>query len=343
QARGHWYYFENAFSVQGLSRFADVMTELHFPAAQKYRYEAEAFRADVRRAVERDVDLAPVRLARDGTYRSYIPWMAYSRGLMNTELGAPQYGGGKSTDLMLGALPLASPSSVLEPDDPRVVDTLDVLEESGTSTNSVRELEDARKKKGLPTDDAWFWMVYIDLPKWSFNPSIYLLQDDVPCFLRFWMNESVSMVGNDGKLWEHWHLNSYGPCEYPDNGTAGWFIANFRNMLAIEDGASLWVARGTPRAWLEQGKKIAVKNAPTYFGTLAYEIASDVDHGQITATLELPSRNPPKNVFLRFRHPRALPIKSATLNGRDWVDFDADKELIILSDVQGRATVVANY
>ena len=339
----HWYYFENAFSVQGLSRFADVMMELNFPAGRKYRYEAEAFRADVRRAVDRDADLAPVRLARDGTYRSYIPWDAYSRGLMNTELGAPQYGGGKSPDLMIGALPLASRSSVLDPDDARVVDTLDAIEERGTSTNDVRVLEDARRQKGLPADEAWFWMPYIDLPKWSFNPNIYLLQDDVPGFLRFWMNESISMVGSDGKLWEHWHLNSYGPCEAPDNGTAGWFIANFRNLLAMEDGASLWVARGTPRAWLQQGKKIAVKNAPTYFGTLAYEIVSDVDHGQITATLELPSRNPPKNVFLRFRHPRALPIKSATLNGRAGADFDKDKELILLNDVQGRATIVASY
>ena len=53
-----------------------------------------------------------VRLARDGTYRNYIPWDAYCRGLMNTELGVPQYGGGRSPDLMIGALPLASRSAV---------------------------------------------------------------------------------------------------------------------------------------------------------------------------------------------------------------------------------------
>ena len=36
--------------------------------------------------------------------------------------------------------------------------------------------------------------------------------------------------------------------------------------------------------WLQQGKRIAVKNAPTCFGALAYEIVSDVDNGKITAT-----------------------------------------------------------
>ena len=59
-----------------------------------------------------------------------------------------------------------------------------------------------------------------------------------------------------------------------------------------------------------------MKNAPTHFGTVAYEIVSDVDHGKITATVEMPSRNPPKSVLLRLRHPKALPIKSVTVNGK---------------------------
>ena len=33
----HWFYFDNAFAVQGLSRFADVLMELDPAAGQKYR------------------------------------------------------------------------------------------------------------------------------------------------------------------------------------------------------------------------------------------------------------------------------------------------------------------
>jgi hypothetical protein len=339
----HWYYFDNAFALQGLSRFADVMMEFDPPAGRKYRAEAEAFRADIRRAVERDVTLAPVRLARDGTYRSYFPWKAYGRGLMNTELGAPQYGGGRPMDLMLGALPLASPASVLEANDGRMVDTLDVLEESGASANGVRELEEARKKMGLPTADAWFWMTYVDLPKWSFNANIYLREDDVPNFLRFWMNESVSMVGANGKLWEHWRPDQYTTCDDPDNGTSGWFLENFRNLLVMEDGRNLWLARATPRAWLESGKKISVKNAPTHFGPVDYEIVSDVDHGQITATVKLPARRSAKAVWLRLRHPKSAPIQSVMVNGKDWRDFDPTKEVVKLHDQKDSVTVEINY
>jgi len=341
----HWYYFDNAFALQGLSRFADVMMELDPPAGGKYRAEAEAFRADIRRAVERDVALSPVRLARDGTYRSYIPWKAYGQGLMITELGAPQYSGGWPLDVMLGALPLASPSSVLEANDARIVDTLNVMEERGTSVKGVRELEDARQKAGLPTADAWFWMTYGELPMWSFNANIYLLQDDVPNFLRFWMNESVSMVGANGKLWEHWKPDSYTDCidPNPDNGTSGWFLGNFRNLLVMEEGQSLWIARATPRVWLEQGKKISVRNAPTYFGTLAYEIVSDADNGKITATIEIPSRSPLKSVKVRFRHPQGAAIKSVTVNGQPWNEFNPDKEVIEVSGLTGKAVVTASY
>lgn len=336
----HWYYVDNALSLQGLQRFADALTKFDPKAGRKYRNEAESFRKDLRRTVERDAALAPVRLGRDGTYRSYIPRMAYARGLTGPELGAPQF---PDCDRFVGALPLAEPFAVMDAGDLRMVDTLDVMEELGTSVSAVREKEEARKQKGLSTNDAWFWNCFAILPKASHNANIYLLQDDVPSFLRFWMNSYASVVGADGKLWEHWHLGNYDKCSSPDNGTAGWFMENFRNLLVMEEGQSLWVARATPRAWLEQGKKIAVKNAPTCFGTLAYEIVSDVDHGTITATIEIPNRNPIKSVILRFRHPKASLIKGVTVNGRPWRRFDPDKEVIKLTGLTGKAVVVASY
>jgi hypothetical protein len=42
-----------------------------------------------------------------------------------------------------------------------------------------------------------------------------------------------------------------------------------------------------------------------------------VDHGKITAMVEMPARNPPKSVILRFPHPEASPIKSVTVNRKE--------------------------
>jgi hypothetical protein len=232
----------------------------------------------------------------------------------------------------------------LDANDARVVGTLDVMEEVGTSVSAVHELEEARKPKGLSTADAWFWNSYgASLPKASHNANVYLLQDDVPNFLRFWMNSYAVMVGTDGKMWEWGQWDKYTSCAGPDNGTAGWFLENFRNLLVMEEGPTLWIARGMPRPWLEAGKRISVQNAPTYFGTVAYEIASDVDHGKITATIEVPSRKAPAAVQLRFRHPKSAPLKSVTVNGKDWKAFDKDKETIELKGLTGTVSVTANY
>jgi hypothetical protein len=157
------------------------------------------------------------------------------------------------------------------------------------------------------------------------------------------MNSYAAMVGADGKMWEHAHLGGYTNCQAPDNGTAGWFMENFRNMLVMEYDQSLWIARGTPRVWLQQGKKIAVRNAPTYFGPLAYEIISDVHNGKITATVEMPNRNPLESVIVRFRHPQAAKIKSVNINGAPCQSFNKDNETVVLKGLKGNVTVIACY
>ena len=53
----HWYYVDNALSLQGLRRFADALAEFDPEAGRKYRDEAEAFRKDLRRAVDREAAL----------------------------------------------------------------------------------------------------------------------------------------------------------------------------------------------------------------------------------------------------------------------------------------------
>jgi hypothetical protein len=121
------------------------------------------------------------------------------------------------------------------------------------------------------------------------------------------------------------------------------FLERFRQMLVMEDGQWLWLARATPRAWLEQGKKIAVTNAPTHFGTVSYTIVSDADRGKIAASVQMPDRGPPAAVLLRFRHPRAVPLRSVRVNGQEWKLLDKDREVVRLEGLKGSVAVEANY
>ena len=169
---------------------------------------------------------------------------------------------------------------------------------------------------------------------------MHLAGDDIPVFLRSFLNcYAVDILQNDGYIFNEHAV--HGPPDKIYEEAA--FLERFRNMLVMEDGQNLWLARATPRVWLEQGKKISVKNAPTHFGPVDYEIVSDVDHGKITATVKLPARNSAKAVWLRLRHPKSAPIQSVRVNGKDWRDFDPAKEVVKLHDQKDIVTVEIKY
>ena len=47
-----------------------------------------------------------------------------------------------------------------------------------------------------------------------------------------------------------------------------------RWMLWLEDGNALKLLPAVPRKWLEDGKKISLKNVASYFGSLDLELES---------------------------------------------------------------------
>ena len=240
----------------------------------------------------------------------------------------------------MGALPLADAFGVIDAADPRIGEHLDLIEELlGHDKKTAQQAPEAAKEH--------FWTGFAGLVKYSFVDKMHLRRDDVPCFLRHWRNNYAAFVTVEGGFTEGNSLSRY--AGNPDNKpggdlmSTGWFVESFRNLLVMEIGDSLWLGRATPRVWLEQGKTISVKNAPTHFGTAAYEIVSDADIGKISATIEMPSRKAPKEVVLRFRHPKSVPIKSATVNGKPWTEFNPGKETITLKGLTDTVAVTAQY
>jgi hypothetical protein len=57
----------------------------------------------------------------------------------------------------------------------------------------------------------------------------------------------------------------------------------------------------------------------------------------------MPARKAPKEVVLRFRHPKAAPIKNVAVNGKPWTEFNQDKETITLMGLNGTVAVTAQY
>jgi hypothetical protein len=344
-----WFYYIDAVSCEALLGFARVLAEVDAERGKTYLAEAERYREDIRRAVDRSLAITPVRKLRNGTYRSYSGGACYSRGQFGWGWSGWNYG---CEDLL--HLQILIQSLGWSADDTRLAGACEAQEDAFLFTRNSAFLAAKRREKGLAEAEDWFYSGIPNAMGWFFLTDAHLLRDDVPAFLRSWINVYAGFVcpNTEGKGANMYFFSEGFPGDklgggsvlaFPNGNSTAHFMRNFRNLLVMEIDQSLWLARATPRAWLEQGKRISVKNAPTHFGSVAYEIVSDADHGKINATVEMPSRNAPTRVVLRLRHPKAAPIKAVTVNGHPSLDFDKDKETIVLKGLTGTVAVTARY
>jgi hypothetical protein len=119
-----------------------------------------------------------------------------------------------------------------------------------------------------------------------------------------------------------------------------------RWMLVFEDPASdtLWLAKGTPRRWLEEGKRIAVSRAPTRWGPVGFTLQSRLQAGRIEATVDLPAKLSPPSVKLRLRVPEGRRIRAVVLDGKPWAQFDPQEETVTLpARGKGRMVLTVNF
>ena len=114
----------------------------------------------------------------------------------------------------------------------------------------------------------------------------------------------------------------------------GYFLHQSRLMLVMERGDELWLAPFIPAAWLEDGKTVEVADAPTQFGHLSYRIDAHTAGGYVEVQLTPPTRNSPKEVVIRLRHPLGKEIASARAEDGTAVTIDAERQLIRLKPRQ---------
>ena len=119
-----------------------------------------------------------------------------------------------------------------------------------------------------------------------------------------------------------------------------------RWMLVFEDPESptLWLAKGTPRSWLEDAKRLAVSSAPTQWGRVSYSLRSRLGEGRVEAEVNLPSSPFAAAVKIRLRVPEGNRIRSVTLNGKGWTQFDPGGETITLpAGLSGKVSLAISY
>lgn len=176
-------------------------------------------------------------------------------------------------------------------------------------------------------------------PVYVQQANAYLLRDEPRAVIRSFYSFMACGFshGQYSPLEHRWaHGQYYGP-----PSTDGAWFEIYRKMLINEMGDdTLMVGQAVPRVWLERGKRIVVRDAPTWFGDISFVVEGRSSGDEIVATVECPDRDPPGTLLIRFRHPEEKPISSVVVNGRPWRNFDAEKEYVVIPNPGGVKYVV---
>ncbi len=135
------------------------------------------------------------------------------------------------------------------------------------------------------------------------------------------------------------------------NSTNGALYLEMLRLMLVREGMDdttgmpdrLYLAYGTPRSWLDDGKEIVVSGVPTWFGPVGYRIRSNVSDKRISATVDIPTREAAKEVKLKLRTPGKLPMESVSVNGKPWTKVDRAAEVIDLTGITGAIEIQARY
>lgn len=144
---------------------------------------------------------------------------------------------------------------------------------------------------------------------------------------------SILPVDNNGRFF-------YLP---PNSAASAHALSMLRNLLVQDwdlddDGKpeTLRLGFATPRRWLEDGKTIEVRDAPTAFGKTSFTIKSNLKNGEVELNFTPPHLIPAKTL-IRIRVPDGWKVKSASAGSRE---FKADeKGTIDLTSVKKQTVI----
>ena len=217
---------------------------------------------------------------------------------------------------------------------------------SGKATPIILPEQYGFNLKGEEFDRYWFSRGAVSIqPNLLCNPIPYLLRDEPQHFLRAYFNAFSASYWTDTRMMTEHALPNIGDhrgdhYKSSDEANSTYWL---RLMFVEERGDELWLGAAIPRYWLTDGNKIGIENAATYFGPMSVKFESKVSKGKIEMTLDPPRRNPPRKIYIRFRHPDGKKITRCELNGKTYSQFNPEKEWIVFDKCPQKTTRITAY
>lgn len=273
-------YWSNGYLCKGLAAAADALTEIGMTEeAARLRKESERYLNDLKVSMDGAVFT-------DGGMK-ILPVMPDTRELWKESNGSAN----GYYSLMA---PLMLESDVPAWNDPKADLLIDAL----------------RRRSGLALGVSRFHDLIDHAYTYGYWMTCLRRNDVKPVILGLYASMAVGMTWDTYAAIECHAIRSgenYRTLPHTYSNTQQ--IRLLRNMLLREEGDDLLLGSAIPRPWLADGKRVAVKQAPTFFGPVSYAIDSHTASGTIDVRIEPPTRGDHKAVKLRLRHPAATSIK----------------------------------
>jgi hypothetical protein len=328
-------FFNDTQYATGLREAGRVLKEIDHPSGEAIQREAARYADDTRRAYLWSQGRAPVIQLGNGTWVPGYPALLFGCGLIEDFFSGEDTNRSWCYDVELGAHHLAVNGII----DPR-------SDQAGWMADHMEDYQFLRTGMGAYPEEENLQDVFNRggfakmQPYYSRNAELSALRDDVKPFIRSYLNALASLLNQEVLfLWEH--FGNY--LAWNKTHETGWFLAQSRLMFVQERGDQLWLAPFVTNHWLQDGMQVAVRQAPTRFGQVAYTIKSSVDNGYIDAQIQPPRRAPPQQIVIRLRHPEEKPIRSVTVGGQPHQDFEPETSIVRVKPESGTIDVRVSY
>ena len=171
-------------------------------------------------------------------------------------------------------------------------------------------------------------------PFYCMHPYAHLRRGEVRAFLKVFYNGVAGLADRETYTWwEHYfHASPHKTHE------EGWWLQQTRWMLWLEEGDTLRLLAGVPRAWLEAGKVIEVRDGASYFGKVSLRVESELEQGRIRARVECLGDRKPARVTVRLPHPHGL--RAMRVSGGE---YDPASATVTIEPWEGEAEVVLEF
>jgi hypothetical protein len=302
-----YFTYTDAISFVGLHGMARLLADWGHPEGKDLLREAELYRGDIIAAVDRLTDKSGDPW--------YVPWV----------LHAPKHVQRYLYDVC-GPINLAfscAGGGVVPRGDERIGHVIRWI----IDRTHGGSLESAAAGESSPDQGAMFY---------SQDLALVLLElGRVEDFLRIFYALLAANVSHETLTACEWGRNTQ-----PHIHSISSLVRMFRSMLIQERDGGLFLLQGVPRRWLEGGKEIAVRGAPTWYGNLSLRCVSEPGGKTISVHLSLPEGLGTAPVRLRLRMPGGARIGRVSVNGRE--HREVEDEWVVLRGLRGDVEVRAD-